>query len=134
MKNSIKILGTVAFVAATLIFIAIAVKEPNNWQLFLLYTFYYVKYVYNILLPISVIWYVFQKSNWFPSWFPYEEGFITLSLICATLAVPVCLLVEVESAYVYLITAIVVYIATYVFAALIEFFSFFQAYYQYADE
>lgn len=134
MKNSIKILGTVAFVAATLIFIAIAVKEPNNWQLFLVYTFYYVRYVYSVLLPISVAWYLFQKSNWFPSWFPYEKGFISMCLINATLAVSVCLLIEVESACVYLITASIVYVITYITASLIEFFSFFQAYYQCADE
>lgn len=134
MKNSMKIISIVALVAATLIFIAIAIKEQENWQLFLLYTFYYVRYVYHILLPISVIWYVSQKSNWFPSWFPYEKGFIRLSLINATLAIPICLLLEVESQYAYLIICIIVYTVTYIVASLIEFFSFFQAYYQCADE
>ncbi len=32
MKNSSKILGTVALVAATLIFIAVAIKVQQDWQ------------------------------------------------------------------------------------------------------
>lgn len=134
MKNSSKILRTVALAVAAVIFIVVAIKEQADWQLFLLYQFYYTKYVYVVLIPISLIWCVCQKAGWFPDWFPYEEGFIRMCLINATLSIPICLLVEVESAHVYLITASAVYIVTYLLMSLIEFFSFFQAYYQYVDE
>jgi hypothetical protein len=134
MKNSSKILGTVALVAATLIFIAVAIKVQQDWQLFLVYEFYYTKYVYAALIPVSLIWYASQREGWFPAWFPYEKGFIRMCLINATLSIPICLLVEVESTRVYFITASAVYVVTYILMSLIEFFSFFQAYYQYADE